>query len=160
MSSSGPMVCLCMIVQNGTPYVVEALGSVRAQTYRNIELIVHDCCSTDGTLEHVREFAASVSFPVRLVSEKDGDVADSMNRAWVRYNGSVTALIDVDNMLLSEHIQTGVEFFARNPDITFDYQPTYADDVRRRIPDVSKIKNIFGWEAKIKVDESLEMCIN
>lgn len=45
-------------------------------------------------------------------------------------------------------------------EVSFEYQPTYADDVRKRIPDVSKIKRIFGWEARIKTDESLEMCID
>ncbi len=43
--------------------------------------------------------------------------------------------------------------------LTFNYQPIYADDVKKRIPDVSKIKKVFGWEAKIKVDESLEAYI-
>jgi nucleoside-diphosphate-sugar epimerase len=40
--------------------------------------------------------------------------------------------------------------------LIFNTQPIYADDVKKRIPEVSKIKDLFGWEAKIKVDESLE----
>jgi len=40
--------------------------------------------------------------------------------------------------------------------LTFNPQPIYADDVKKRIPDTSKMKEVFGWEAKIKVDESLE----
>ena len=43
--------------------------------------------------------------------------------------------------------------------LSFEHQPVYADDVRKRIPDVSKIKRLFGWEAKTKVDESLEQCV-
>jgi len=43
--------------------------------------------------------------------------------------------------------------------LTFSYQPIYADDVKKRIPDVSKIKRVFNWEARIKIDESLEMYI-
>ncbi len=39
--------------------------------------------------------------------------------------------------------------------LNFTYEPIYADDVKKRIPDVSKIKRVFNWEAKIKVDESL-----
>lgn len=41
--------------------------------------------------------------------------------------------------------------------IAFSPQPIYEDDVKQRIPDVSKIKRDFGWEAKIKLDESLRM---
>jgi UDP-glucose 4-epimerase len=40
--------------------------------------------------------------------------------------------------------------------LTYNHQPIYADDVKKRIPDVAKIREFFGWEAKIKVDESLE----
>jgi UDP-glucose 4-epimerase len=43
--------------------------------------------------------------------------------------------------------------------LRFEHQPVYADDVKKRIPDVTKIKELFGWEAKIRVDESLEQCI-
>jgi nucleoside-diphosphate-sugar epimerase len=44
-------------------------------------------------------------------------------------------------------------------ELRFEHQPVYADDVKKRIPDVSKIKRLFGWEAKTSVDESLEQCI-
>ena len=36
-------------------------------------------------------------------------------------------------------------------------RPIYGDDVRRRIPDVSKAKRRLGWQAKIKLDESLDI---
>ncbi|MFO1497490.1 MAG: NAD(P)-dependent oxidoreductase [Verrucomicrobiota bacterium] len=43
--------------------------------------------------------------------------------------------------------------------LVFESQPVYADDVKKRIPDVTKIKTLFGWEAKTRVDQSLEQCI-
>ncbi len=43
--------------------------------------------------------------------------------------------------------------------LSFEHQPVYADDVKKRIPDVSKINKLFGWEAKTRVDASLEQCI-
>jgi len=43
--------------------------------------------------------------------------------------------------------------------LAFECQPVYADDVKKRIPDVSKIKRLFGWEANTRVDESLEQCV-
>lgn len=44
-------------------------------------------------------------------------------------------------------------------ELRFEHQPVYADDVKKRVPDVSKIKRLFGWETKTRVDESLEQCI-
>jgi len=43
--------------------------------------------------------------------------------------------------------------------LTFNHQPIYADDVKKRIPDVAKIKKVFGWEAKLNIDGSLEQYI-
>ena len=43
--------------------------------------------------------------------------------------------------------------------LSFESQPVYADDVKKRIPDVSKIQRLFKWQAKTAVDESLEQCI-
>ncbi|MEM3000951.1 MAG: NAD(P)-dependent oxidoreductase [Candidatus Nitrosocaldus sp.] len=43
--------------------------------------------------------------------------------------------------------------------LSFNHRPIYSDDVKKRIPDVSKIKRVFNWEARIKVDESLEMYV-
>jgi len=50
--------------------------------------------------------------------------------------------------------------FPGNYSITFKSHPIYADDVKKRIPDVAKIRKVFGWEAKRKVDESLSMYID
>ncbi len=40
--------------------------------------------------------------------------------------------------------------------LTFNHQSIYDDDVKKRIPDVTKIKDMFNWEATIKIDESLK----
>jgi nucleoside-diphosphate-sugar epimerase len=44
-------------------------------------------------------------------------------------------------------------------DLTFEHKPAYNNDVRYRVPDVTKIKNVLGWEAKMKVDDALRLCI-
>lgn len=44
-------------------------------------------------------------------------------------------------------------------DLTFDHKIAYNNDVRYRVPDVTKIKNELGWEAKMKVDDALRLCI-
>jgi nucleoside-diphosphate-sugar epimerase len=46
-----------------------------------------------------------------------------------------------------------------NFDLTYEHLPAFADDVRKRIPDVEKMKETFGWTAKTTVRESLEQCI-
>ena len=43
--------------------------------------------------------------------------------------------------------------------LAFQHQAIYQDDVRKRIPDVAKIRKAFGWEAKIKVRQSIDAYI-
>jgi nucleoside-diphosphate-sugar epimerase len=63
--------------------------------------------------------------------------------------------------LVTKIVTLGKKFGLLGPDypIHFEYQQVYADDVKKRIPDVSKIKRLFGWEARTRVDQSLEQCI-
>jgi len=43
--------------------------------------------------------------------------------------------------------------------LTFQHMPSYKNDVLYRVPNVDKAKNVLGWEAKMKVDDSLRLCI-
>lgn len=56
-------------------------------------------------------------------------------------------------------IAKGLKMLPSDYSITFKSEPVYADDVKKRIPDVSRIKEVFGWQAKMKLDESLKMCL-
>jgi len=47
--------------------------------------------------------------------------------------------------------------FANDYSIDFRKRPIYQDDVKKRIPDVSKMSQTFGWNARLKIDESLRM---
>lgn len=44
--------------------------------------------------------------------------------------------------------------------LEFDYVPIYDDDVKKRVPSVEKAQQDFGWDPQIKLDDSLERCID
>ena len=50
---SEPLVSIIVMTYNSEKYILETLESVRAQTYKNIELLVTDDCSIDNTVELV-----------------------------------------------------------------------------------------------------------
>src|SRR5260221_685939 len=64
-----PLVSVCMPLFNTELYVSQAIESVLGQTYRNIELVICDNCSTDRSSEIAEAFAKSDS-RVRLIRNR------------------------------------------------------------------------------------------
>lgn len=72
-----PKVSIITIVYNNARDIRHTLASVDSQTYPNIEYIVIDGQSTDGTLDVIKEYNDTIS---TLVSEKDNGIYDAMNK--------------------------------------------------------------------------------
>lgn len=72
-----PLVSIVTVVFNGAKYVEETIRAVAEQTYPNIEHIVIDGGSTDGTLDTLTHYDESIGY---WMSEPDGGVYDAMNK--------------------------------------------------------------------------------
>lgn len=118
--STDPLVSVCVVAYNSARFVVETLDSIKAQTYRNIELIVGDDCSTDDTAEVCREWIAAnadgfvrcelVCAPVnRGVAANCNAVCDAARGGWIK-------IIAGDDLLLPECIELNLEFVDSNPE--------------------------------------------
>ncbi len=74
------------------------LTGIESQNYADVEVVIVDGASTDGTVDMIREFAArhdgaeSDNIVVRWVSEPDGGLYDAMNKAWRMCTGDVVAV--------------------------------------------------------------------
>lgn len=73
------------------------LSSIEQQDYPNLEVIMVDGQSKDGTLEVIREFAGrhegpETSCTVRWISEPDGGLYDAMNKAFKMCSGDIVAV--------------------------------------------------------------------
>lgn len=94
-----PRISVGMVVYNGAAHIRRALDSVVRQEYRNIELVVIDGGSTDGTLEVLREYAPHISL---LVSEPDHGIYDAMNKVCRLASGDWLIFLGCDDELLVE----------------------------------------------------------
>ena len=83
---------------------------MRAQRYPNVELVVQDGGSADGTLDIVR-----AAGPVNLVSEPDEATIDGLLRAAGRANGEIVAVCCADDELLPHAAGWAADMFARMP---------------------------------------------
>lgn len=63
-----PLIDILMATYNGERFIAEQIESIQRQSYKNWRLLVSDDCSTDGTLDVVRRYAAEDG-RIRIVSE-------------------------------------------------------------------------------------------
>lgn len=88
-------------VYNRVDTVGSAIDSVQAQTYRDVEHVIQDGGSSDGTLDVVRGLANGST---KLVSERDHGIYDAINRGIGNATGDVIGLMHSDDLLAHAHV--------------------------------------------------------
>jgi glycosyltransferase involved in cell wall biosynthesis len=110
-------VTLITVCRNVAPVISETLDSVLGQTHQDIELIVIDGASADGTVEILERYRAA---PRKrgidnLVSEPDKGIYDAMNKGLARATGDVIGFVNAGDLLMTpETIAHIVEAFQRS----------------------------------------------
>ncbi len=86
---------------NAASTIADTLESVASQTYSDVELIVIDGASTDGTLAAIKRHGQRVA---RLVSEPDHGIYDAMNKGLRLATGDIIGFLNADDV----YADTGV----------------------------------------------------
>lgn len=82
---------------NSAGTIRKTLESVLHQTYKNIEYIVVDGGSHDGTLDIIREYQPKFQGRMKYVSGKDGGIYDAMNKGIRMSHGRLIGIINSDD---------------------------------------------------------------
>jgi hypothetical protein len=111
-----PLVSVVTAVFNGRLYLEECLNSVLSQDYPNLEHIVMDGASTDGTVDALREYDDRIAF---WQSEPDQGVYDAWNKGLREARGEWICFLGVDDQLLPGTVSAYMELAAKNPDAEY-----------------------------------------
>ena len=84
-----------LIKNNRDKTIIECLDSVKNQTYKNIEHIIIDGNSTDGTLELIKKYDKENK--LKIFSEKDSGIYDAMNKGLKRSKGKYIVYLNSDD---------------------------------------------------------------
>ena len=130
-----------------------SLDSVFKQTYKNIEIIVVDDCSTDGTQEFIKEISQQDKRIKFFLKEKNGGACESRNIAIQNAKGEYITGLDDDDYFLSNRIENFVNSLsnAKNSILLFD-NPIIKLDERPIITKKIKIMNTLKSK-KIKAKD-------
>lgn len=130
-------VAVVVAVFNKAPFVAATLRSILGQTYRDIELVVVDDGSTDGSSEIVRRTLEGV--PARMVELANGGVSRARNIGAAEAGDEARYLLflDADDLLAPDAIASLVAHLERHPEAAACYcRLRYIDKDDRPLPEV------------------------
>jgi len=107
-----PLVSIVTIVLNGNDLIRKTMDSVLRQTYANIEYIVIDGASTDGTQEVLQEYDSRLAF---WSSEADRGISDAFNKGIARASGDIVGLLNAGDWYEPDAVEKAVEHFRLFP---------------------------------------------
>ena len=113
-----PFVSIITVVYNGERYIEQTIQNVLNQSYNNIEYIIIDGGSIDGTIDIIRKYDDKISY---WISEKDRGVYDAMNKGIQVARGELIGIINSDDYYELDAVSNVVEAYLNNdkPDILF-----------------------------------------
>jgi len=98
-------ISIITVVRNNASTIKDTIDSVLKQTYSNVEYIVIDGSSTDGTIEIIQGYKKYIK---KFISEKDKGVYDAMNKGINLATGDVIGLLNGDDVYFDETVLQNV----------------------------------------------------
>lgn len=103
--------------------IEEAIKSVLDQKRSDVEIIVVDDGSTDGT----EEFLMEKNFPIKYIKKENGGVSSARNRGISEASGKYIAFLDSDDLWLENKLSKQIEYFENNPNVCLVYTDQYIE---------------------------------
>jgi hypothetical protein len=102
---------------NQAIYLPATLDSVCYQDYPDLEVLVYDGGSTDGSADILRDWTKPAGGqPIRWVSQRDHGQADAINRGMRECTGEIIAYLNSDDIYFPGALATAAAYFREHPD--------------------------------------------
>lgn len=126
-----PLVSIVTPSFNQASYLEAAIASVLDQEYPNIEYILIDGGSMDGSVDIIRKYTGKLAY---WISETDRGQTDAINKGFAHATGKYLAWLNADDRLKSNAVSEAVQFLESHPDVGMVYGNTeYIDSTDRVI---------------------------
>lgn len=115
---------------NQAKFLAAAIQSVLEQDYPEIEYIIVDGGSTDGSVEIIKKYADHLAW---WVSEKDKGHADALNKGFARARGEILAWLNSDDTYSPGAVADAVRVLQANPEVGMVYGDADLTDAEGRV---------------------------
>jgi len=105
MSNNLPLISVALCSFNGSRYIVEQLDSILNQTYKNIEIVVLDDCSTDNTVNLLIDYSEKYPQIKVFRNQKNMGVDRSFAKVLTFCKGDYIAISDQDDIWMSNKLE-------------------------------------------------------
>lgn len=116
-------ISIITVTYNSSTTVADTIESVLSQNYPDIEYIVVDGLSKDGTVDIIKEYEPRFKGRMRWISEKDKGIYDAMNKGIRMATGDVVGIINSDDFYHRNDVISQIALGFKNTNV----QATFAD---------------------------------
>jgi len=120
-----PLVSIVTPSYNQVRFLEAALCSVLVQDYPNMEYLVVDGASNDGSVEIIRRYADRLAW---WVSEKDSGQSEAINKGFHRARGEFVGWLNSDDIYLPGAVSAAIKVFQSHPEAGLVYGDAQAID--------------------------------
>lgn len=120
-NGSDPLVSIVILSYNQVDFLTDAVASCLNQDYSNIELIISDNCSTDGSREKIEEFEKKIPHLSAIFAAQNTGVTGNHNAAAKACSGKYVAWMYADDLMLPGKITKQVRHMEANPNCRICY---------------------------------------
>jgi GT2 family glycosyltransferase len=114
-----PLVSVIVLAYNSAQYITETLESIKAQTYRNIELIITDDCSSDSTINicnsWIKRNAANFTATEFITTQNNSGIPANCNRGAKIAKGVWLKFLAADDVLTIDSIESFIRYSHKYP---------------------------------------------
>lgn len=111
-----PKISIITPVFNQVDYIEQTIQSILGQNYPNLEYIIIDGGSTDGTVKLIKQYESKLTY---WVSEPDTGMYNAINKGFAKASGAIMGWVNSDDVLMPDALHNMARIFNDLPNVNW-----------------------------------------